>query len=429
MATYNFYLKDKHSNKETPIFLYVRWDKKLLKFYIQESINPKYWQIDKKKENYQRAIRTKDFPEYPEFNTRLDEVIGTVKTVFRRFQNDNDQKKASVKELKELLNIEFQRVEKNEVNLFNFYQSYIDNAKAKYSLKTIQWYENSLTVLTDFQKGYDEVIDFDTINMDFYNEFINYLTFIKEYKQNTIGKHIQNLKAVLNSATIGGKNSTMVFKSPMFKKPTENSIQIHLNEKEIEEIYLLDLSNDKRLERVRDLFIVGCWTGLRYSDFSKLRKENFRDGFINVDINKTKEQGLIIPIHPFVKQVMVKYQENENSLPTAISDDKMRKYLKEIGEKIPSLKDYCIKSFTKKGERVDVQKRKHDLIGTHTARRSFATNMYNEDNGIDTLDIMAITNHKTEKAFLTYIKTTKKEPAIKIKNHWEEKYSYLKVVS
>lgn len=428
MATYNFYLKDTHSIKETPIFLYVRWDKKLLKFYIQESIKPKYWQTDKTTENYQRAIRTKDYPEYPEFNSRLDGVISDVKTIFRRFQNDNNQTKPTIKELKELLNTEFERNKKESTTLFSYYQSHIDNSKAKYSPKTIQWYENSLEILKAFQEQYNEVIDFDTINMDFYDKFINYLTFTKEYKQNTIGKHIQNLKAVLNSATIGGKNSNMIFKSPKFKKPTENSIQIHLNEIEIEEMYQLDLSTNKRLERVRDLFIVGCWTGLRYSDFSKLRKENFRDGFINVDINKTKEQGLIIPIHPFVEQIMIKYQGNENSLPNAISDDKMRKYLKEIGEKIPSLKDYYIKSFTQKGKRVEQKERKYNLIGTHTARRSFATNMYNEDNGIDTLDIMAITNHKTEKAFLTYIKTTKKEHAIKINEYWKKKYQHLKVV-
>lgn len=428
MATYNFYLKDKHSNKETPIFLYVRWDKNLLKFYIQESIKPKYWQTDKTTENYQRVIRTKDFPEYPEFNTRLDDIISTVKTIFRRFQNDNEQRKPSTRELKELLNVEFERNQKKQTNLFSYYQSYIDNCNAKYSIKTIQWYENSLDVLNKFQEQYNEPIDFETINMDFYHAFINYLTFTKEYKQNTIGKHIQNLKAVLNAASFEGKNSNLIFKSPSFKKPTENSLQIHLNEQEIEEMYHLDLSDNKRLEKVRDLFVVGCWTGLRYSDFSKLRKENFRDGFINVDINKTKEQGLIIPIHPFVEQIIDKYKENENSLPKAISDDKMRKYLKEIGEKIPSLKDYYIKSFTQKGKRVEQKERKYNLIGTHTARRSFATNMYNEDNGIDTLDIMAITNHKTEKAFLTYIKTTKKEHAIKIKKHWEEKYSYLKVV-
>ncbi len=422
MARFNFNLREPKSSTPTQIFLIIRWDKKRLVYPINESIKPEYWETDKTKSNFQRAKNVKAFPTSPEFNLRLDNILTSAKNIFRQYQNENKQLAPTKSEYKELLDIHFNKSVVEEINLFSFYQNHIDLAKTRYSIKTVQWYELSLKVLKEFSKTYKRALDFDNIDMTFYDAFIDYLTNVKGLKQNTIGKHIQNLKAVLNSATERGINKRMDFKSRSFKKTTENSSQIHLTENEINEMYNLDLSNDKRLERVRDLFIVGCCTGLRYSDFSKIRKENIVNGYINLDVNKTKQQGLIVPIHPFVEEIMLKYKNNENHLPNTISDDKMRVYLKEIGQMIPSLNDYFMKSYMLKGKRVEENVKKYELIGTHTARRSFATNMYKEDNGIDNLTIMAITGHKTEKSFMTYLKTTNQEHALKIKQHWENKY-------
>lgn len=427
MATFNIYLKDNNSDRETPLFLYVRWNKNLLKYYIRESINPKYWELDKTKDNYQRAKRTKSFPEYPEFNSRLDSFISKAKDIFRRYQNDNDDSTPSVKELKALYEIAFKRVKVEKSNLFTFFKEFIKKSNSINSKKTTQWYENTLSKLREFSKIYNREIDFNTIDLKFYDAYFDFLSNNCEYKINTIGKHIQNLKAVLNESVERGLNTNLAFKSKRFKKPSEMSLQIHLNENEVEAMYQLDLSENKRLERVRDLFIVGCCTGLRYSDFSKIRKENIREGFINLNIHKTG-QDLVIPIHPYVNEVMNKYSDNDNMLPKSISGDKMRKYLKEIGEKIPSLHDPYLKTYTLKGKTVFENIKKFKLIGTHTARRSFATNAYNDPDGVDTLTIMAITGHKTEKAFLTYIKTSPKEHAIKLKEHWNKKYK-LRVVS
>lgn len=422
MAKFNFNLREPNSTSVTQIFLIVRWNNIKLVYPINESIKPQLWELDKSKSNFQRAKNVKAFPTFPEFNLRLDNILNTASNVFRQFQNKNKQQSPTKTEYKELLNIAFDKTIVAEVSLFSDYQKYINIAKTKYGIKTVQWYTNALNILKVFQKQYNRTIDFDNIDMSFYDAYIDFLTNEREYKQNTIGKHIQNLKAVLNYATERGHNTKFDYKSKSFKKPKENSLQIYLTETEVEDMYNLDLSNNKRLERVRDLFIVGCCTGLRYSDFSKIRKENIENGFINLDVNKTKEQGLIIPIHPFVKQIMQKYRENENSLPKAISGDKMRAYLKEIGKMLLSLGDYYIKSYMLKGKRIEQEERKYNLIGTHTARRSFATNMYKEDNGIDNLTIMAITGHKTEKTFLTYLKTTNQDHAIKIKKHWDKKY-------
>ena len=69
-------------------------------------------------------------------------------------------------------------------------------------------------------------------------------------------------------------------------------------------------------------------------------------------------------------------------------------------------------------------KKKYELITTHTARRSFATNLYNK--GLNTITIRAITGHKDDKAFLRYIKVTPKDQARKLEAFW--KTESLKVV-
>jgi len=115
---------------------------------------------------------------------------------------------------------------------------------------------------------------------------------------------------------------------------------------------------------------------------------------------------------------MKKY-ENEylNSLPPSISNQKMNEYLKKIGE-MAELNDDVITSQTKGTLRVETKSKKYELITTHTARRSFATNLY--FSGFPAILILKITGHKTEKVFLRYIKMKPQENAMKLKKFWSD---------
>lgn len=99
-------------------------------------------------------------------------------------------------------------------------------------------------------------------------------------RYSTIGDHIKRLKTILNEATEIGINKNLAFKSKYFSKLNEETDTIYLNEKELQEIECLDLANNVRLEKVRDLFLVSCYTGLRYSDYSLLRAEQIKGGYI-----------------------------------------------------------------------------------------------------------------------------------------------------
>lgn len=125
---------------------------------------------------------------------------------------------------------------------------------------------------------------------------------------------------------------------------------------------------------------------------------------------------MIIPLHDVILKILNK---NKGQLPKSISIQKNNEYLKDIGAKIPSLNAKFIKSITKEGFRQLTTFQKWEMVTSHTARRSFATNEYLA--GTPTLTMMAITGHKTEKSFLRYIKLTSSEHTKLLKGHWEER--------
>ena len=416
----NFNLRDASGKSDTPINVVIRYNSLKLVVSSGETIDPKFWSKTK-----QRAKVDKRFPEHPEFNHRLTVIEAMVNNAFRKFLN-NKEREPTVKEFREALNTDFKKEKPVEVTLFQFIEKFIGEAPSRASEKTgkpiakstIQVYKNTLCLLNDFSKSKRKKIDFEDIDLDFYFEFRSFLASEKEHSENTIGKYIKTLKTFLNDATERGINKHLAFKSKRFKITQEQTDTIYLNKKEIEALFELNLSKNQRLDRVRDLFIVGCWTGLRFSDLSTLEPHHFNEQRIKIRTQKT-DQLISVPLHPFVLKIREKYKDlTNNGLPPAISNVKMNAYLKELGQMIPSLNSSFEVSFTKGAERQTVIKNKWELLTTHTARRSFATNNFLD--GVPAYSIMQITGHKTESSFLKYIKVGSEEHAKIMSDNWNK---------
>lgn len=316
--------------------------------------------------------------------------------------------------------------DKYRVNLFSFIDSFIEKSVGKpnhkagkpVGYKTIQEYQVTFNYLKDYAKVKGIVIDFKDIDLNFYDGFTQYLQ-DKNLAVNTIGKKIQTLKIFLNKAKGENKNSYEVYKDKDFAAITEESESIYLNEADLTKLYEHDFSKNPALERVRDLFIVGCWTGCRFSDIAQITPENIIGGFIRIKQYKTGAK-VVIPLNPVVTVILNKYG---GRLPAAISNQKFNENLKTIA-RLAGIDEKTHKAITRGGVKVSTAYKKWELVTTHTARRSFATNLYLSD--VPTLTIRAITGHKTESSFLKYIKVSSEEYAKKLQKHWEEKY--LKVV-
>jgi len=121
-------------------------------------------------------------------------------------------------------------------------------------------------------------------------------------------------------------------------------------------------------------------------------------------IETKTQKRLTIPFyHPIVLAIKEKYNEKtHNSLPRPISNQKLNKYIKEVGSMVSSLNNKVDKNMTIGGVKVILQKPKYSFITTHTARRSFASNLVLKGKNI--FDIMEATGHQSEKAFRNYVK-------------------------
>lgn len=439
--TTSYFLTRPKAETDTAIYARICYSGYKFKYYTEEKINPKFWS-----KTTRQAKQTEKFREYPEFNQRLKEIASDISNTLLNYKNQNGGETPNPDTFRKLLDpvIKKKQPKKKEVkNFFGLFQEIIDQTRAGVRLhpktgkpiskNTLKTYVTTFKHLSEFNTKSKRGIDFNTIDLDFYSDYTEFLmkgkkTLPKTGKQiplnlstNTIGKHIQIIKLIMNEATERGLNTNLSFKSKRFVTIREKSDSIYLSENEIKEIENLDLSKDKRLEKVRDLFLVGCHTGLRYSDYSILQPEQIKDGYIETTQIKTGEP-VVIPIHHTVKRIIEKYN---GKLPQSISNQKTNDYLKQFGKRATSLNTNVSISFTKGGVTVIENNQKYELLTSHTARRSFATNEYLA--GTPTITIMAITGHKTEKAFLRYIKLTPNEHAKLLKLHWEKR-SLLKVV-
>ncbi|WP_179337446.1 site-specific integrase [Winogradskyella ludwigii] len=405
MAKAKFILKEPNAKTDTLIYLVYNYQYNRFKYSTAEKINPKFWN-----KNDQRVKSTKSFPEHPEFNARLDKIENGINNAFRKLLNDGIQ--PNNKKLKEALENELSDhiLKPKKTTFLEFIENYIEESKLKKSEGTVKVYNTTFKYLKEYSKK--QKLDFENITLEFYSNYISYLRLEYNLASNTVGKHIKTIKSFMNEATDRELNDNLDFRKRKFKTIREESDSVYLSLDELKLIENLDLSASPRLEVVKDLFLVGCYTGLRFSDFTQIKPENItsNNSLIEVRTRKTS-QRVSIPLHKTVRDILKKYN---NELPKAYTNQTMNGYLKEVIS-LAGIKELIETSITKGGKIERTVLPKYKLISTHTARRSFATNLYLAE--IPTISIMKITGHQTEQSFLKYIRVTQKENADKLLTH------------
>ena len=300
--------------------------------------------------------------------------------------------------------------------LFEAVEDYISKAPSKIqkngkpiSKGTIFQYgqmKNFLKAFAKAKKKHDYQIE--EVDKDFYNDFVKFL-YRKGLMLNTIGKHIKNIKAVINSLPLSQRSQCGFLECAKLKEDVDN---IYLNEEELRAIAEFPI-NINYYNNVRNQFLLLSWTGCRYSDLNKLTKENIiiKEGkqYFKLEQQKTDNE-VVIPILPEAKRILELY---DYQLPKVMPNQDFNRYIKEIAQEISTHGEFFFDevaiTHTINGKRTTERKKRYQLISAHSARRSFATNLYKR--GYPTLAIMKVTGHKTEKAFLTYIKVSGEENA------------------
>ena len=397
----NPYLKDTKvpTPKQTNIYFSIRLNGEVFKFYVDRKIMVKDW-------NQERGEARKSLSGQVEFNK---ELLADQNLIFKTYQKFKlvEEREPTVKELQNELRIAFGKTSQvKTAELIEYFKQLIEdttkgirksNGKV-YSQGTISTYNSTFKHLVAFNNK----IQFKDIDLKFYKDFTEYLT-KKEFKPNTIGKFFKVIKTVLNEAFEDGINTNQDFKKKGFKVIKEEVENIALTKEELDILKNYKLETEKEI-LIRDLFVIGCLTGQRISDWGSLFKGNPRDRIIEITQTKTGSK-VAIPFTEEAIEIINKYP-NLSKLPP---DQVINETIKDICEKIDVFKQEITFNETIAGQSKEVTIPKYRLISSHTARRTFATIQHLK--GTSTQHIMAITGHKTEKSFLTYIKSTSREMA------------------
>lgn len=424
MARVNLNLRNTRSREETPINIVIRWNRERLVYPSGARIKPRLWSTS--------AQEAKSGLEgYGTFNGNLSDRMNRVRAVYLRFLLANEQRQPTKEELRQCVAAELDDQPSDKVDkltLFDFIDAHIEGARVRMDAgelsgaSTLSKYRTTRDHLRSFCKAQKVVLDWDTVDRNLYLRFMTYLTKDKGMATNTVGKYIRTLKTFLNAAQDEKPGLMPKYRSRKFVAPADNDTgKVYLTDRELTELFHLDLSHNKRLEQVRDMFIVGAWTGLRYSDWGSVTPEQVTGDRIRIGTAKTKEK-VTIPVHACVRAILIKY---DNVLPRIISNQKMNRYLKEVVTLLPSLQEPVTICRTVAGAEVRETKSKAEWVSTHTARRSFATNAYRGDGYVQPVPvrvIMAITGHRTEKAFQVYIR-------MKADDHADEFAKYMDKVA
>lgn len=422
MANIKFLIRDTDSDSEQTIYVTSRFGRnEKLMYATPLKVEPIFWN-----EKEERVKNSKYCTYRDEVNGALNTIEALIKSFIAKAAT-SDNEIVSKDSLKNLLDVHFGKKKAKACDFHSFFEAFIEQCDSRLSprrggqtidYKTKREYARTYYYIQEYEKKRKIRLEFRNIDKMFFNDFVAFLQDLG-LSTNTIWHKTVSIKAVMKAAN--EQELTDNTKYTSFKNVSEESQAIALSEKELDLLAQFDFSNSPRLERTRDLFLIGCWIGLRFSDFTRIKQENIKDNMLTIQQQKTNE-FVTIPLHPVFITIWNKYN---GVLPANISNQKFNDNLKDVCREA-GLKERVMKSITKGGKKQTTVYEKWQLVSSHTARRSFATNLYKS--GFPSISIMQITGHKTESSFLKYIKVTKEEHAKMLMMHWQKNGNLLKVV-
>jgi len=322
-----------------------------------------YASIDGKKKYFKTKLAT--------FPRDFDDSKGEVKKSHPSYKLYNATIRSQIRELEDHLleggNI--QDIGRDKVNeIIPFLQQFIADTAAGMtgiSMTTIKNYKSLLTRLQEYSIARSVGLTFESIDLDFYDDFKSFLFEDGKCGMAGFGKHIKVLKALMSLAMDKGLHNNTIFRHKLFKKVTVKTNKIYLTKEEIKQIEDLDLSEEPSLDRERDRFLTSYYFLTRYSDSVKIRKKDFfeKSGRFYLRYFQVKtDRECVVPAREAALSVL---EKRDYDLSGDTNQEANRK-----------LKTICamaeINTLVQEGNRSGP---KWKFVTTHTARRSAATHL------------------------------------------------------
>ncbi len=384
-----------------PIRMRVVFGGKRIDFTTGYRIDAAKWDI--KKERVKNGCTNKLKQSSAEINADLAKYEQKIQEVFKRFEVTEvmpspEQIKSAFSSVPTTQSVQD---EQPEIDFWESFDRFVVESGRlnNWAYSTFQKFKTAKIHLFNFR----EDLSFETFNTQGLNDYIGYLRDKCDMRNSTLHKQLGFIKWFLRWAHRQGlhSNTDYVMFKPKFKDAQKKVI--FLTWEELTALKEFQIPETKHyLERVRDLFLFQCYTGLRYSDLYNLRRSDIKDDHIEVTTMKTAD-NLIIELNNHSRAILDKYKtivfEGDKALPT-ISNQKCNNYLKELAQLV-GIDEPVRQSYYKGSERIDEILPKYTLLGTHAGRRTFICNALAL--GIPANVVMKWTGHNDYKAMKPYI--------------------------
>jgi integrase len=392
---HTFFLKDPKSDKKSIIIFscYFNKEGKQFKYSTGEKIIPKHWSFESNRPKIKGNQRD---PNYSAIVFQLNRYTNKFEEIEALYSKINED--FTSKALKEVFDTEFKKVPKGKNLFFVAYDAFMDEKKKRREWKpsTVKRYENIKNHLKAFEKIKNYKLTFSKINSKFYTEFVDYCYTTLDHNTNTFSRNIGLFKTFMFWALKERYTYNEAFKD--FVKP-ERVIakEVALTIDQVKTIFEFQ-PKSKALERVKDIFVFQCLTGLRYGELKLISKRTIINNTLIIHEEKdvTKEPREV-PLFDISNYILKKYNYK---LPL-ISNQKQNEMIKDVFKDAEFTFDVEY-SRTKNKEQEIKHKPFYKRVTTHTSRRTFVTIM--KKKGIADKTIMNMTGHKDLKTFNTYYK-------------------------
>jgi site-specific recombinase XerD len=284
--------------------------------------------------------------------------------------------------------------------------------RQKLKPSSISSYKTTQRLLEKFQRHAKFTLTLKDFSQADIDKFSNFLIVDEEFAMNTHAKSMMDLLQIIKYAVKQKRMPAAKMVELEFDTRREETDSIYLTEEQILEMLEIKDFDEPVHEVVRDVFVLGCFTGMRFSDYSSIDTTAIRNNRLEFVQKKTGGK-VTLPIHTVVNTILKKYN---NALPPVPENNEFNRIIKLVGEKLPSLHVPFTKQVTYKRELTEFVGMKYTYLQTHTARRSFCSNEYLK--GTDPLIIMSISGHKSHKSFMRYIKVSGDQFADKLEKIW-----------
>ena len=393
--------------ENVPIRMRVNFASQRIEFTTGYRIDVAKWDGDKQR--VKNGCTNKLKQSASEINAALLGYYTELQEIFKRFEVAEIM--PSPAEVKEAFNNEHGQKEKTELASTdmsnvpsNFYEAFDDFVRVcgRQNDWTHSTFEKFAAVKNHL-KNFRSELSFEFFDEEGLTEYVQYLREEREMRNSTIGKQLSFLKWFLRWSFKQGMHSNNAYDTFKPKLKDTHKKIIFLTWEELNKLREFKIPPTKQaLERVRDVFLFQCFTGLRYSDVFNLRSSDIKGDHIEVTTVKTSD-SLIIELNDHSKAILEKYKdvefENDKALPV-ITNQKMNDYLKELAE-LAEINEPVRQTYYKGNERIDEVTPKYALLGTHAGRRTFICNALAL--GIPPQVVMKWTGHSDYKAMKPYI--------------------------